>query len=158
MSIGPSGTNFSEILIKVQNFSFTKMHLKVSSAKWRPFSAAGRSHKISAKFSFVTCDISAPAPPSCGNTTLARHGIIQSPGFPYIYPLNLDCEYTIMPPDTTHVILHFDRLFNLGGGGGNGGGFYYVGAPYGGGYQYWYTAPDCRDYDAYIKVRIASFL
>ena len=31
------GTNFSEILIKIQNFSFTKMHLKISSAKWRPF-------------------------------------------------------------------------------------------------------------------------
>ena len=26
--IGPFGTNFSEILIKIQNFSFTKMHLK----------------------------------------------------------------------------------------------------------------------------------
>ena len=28
----PLGTNFSEILIKIQNFSFTKMHLKISSA------------------------------------------------------------------------------------------------------------------------------
>ena len=37
LSIGPLGTNFSEILIKIQNFSFTKMHLKLSSAKWRPF-------------------------------------------------------------------------------------------------------------------------
>ena len=27
---------FSEILIKIQNFSFTKMHLKMLSAKWRP--------------------------------------------------------------------------------------------------------------------------
>ena len=26
-----------EILIKIQNFSFTKMYLKISSAKWRPF-------------------------------------------------------------------------------------------------------------------------
>ena len=31
------GTNFSEILIKILTFSFKKMHLKVSSAKWRPF-------------------------------------------------------------------------------------------------------------------------
>ena len=37
LAIGPLGTNFSEILIKIQNFSFTKMHLKISSAKWRPF-------------------------------------------------------------------------------------------------------------------------
>ena len=27
------GTNFSEILIKIQNFSFTKMHLNMSSTK-----------------------------------------------------------------------------------------------------------------------------
>ena len=35
--IGPCGTNFSEILIGIQTFSFKKMHLKMSSAKWRPF-------------------------------------------------------------------------------------------------------------------------
>ena len=34
---GPLGTNFSEILIKIQNFSFMKMQLKTSSAKWQPF-------------------------------------------------------------------------------------------------------------------------
>ena len=36
--IGPLGTNFSEILIGMQTFSFKKMHLKMSCAKWRPFS------------------------------------------------------------------------------------------------------------------------
>ena len=35
--IGPLETNFSEILIEILTFSFKKMHLKVSSAKWRPF-------------------------------------------------------------------------------------------------------------------------
>ena len=35
--IGPLGTNFSENLIETLTFSFTKMRLKVSSAKWRPF-------------------------------------------------------------------------------------------------------------------------
>ena len=35
--IGPLGTNFSEILIETVTFSFKKMFLKVSSAKWRPF-------------------------------------------------------------------------------------------------------------------------
>ena len=34
---GPLGTNFSEILIGIQIFSFKKMHLKMSSAKSRPF-------------------------------------------------------------------------------------------------------------------------
>ena len=34
--IGPLGTNFSEILIGIQIFSFKKIHLKMSSGKWRP--------------------------------------------------------------------------------------------------------------------------
>ena len=34
--IGPLGTNFSEISIEIQTFSFKKMHLKMSSGKWRP--------------------------------------------------------------------------------------------------------------------------
>ena len=35
--IGPLRTNFIENLIGIQTFSFKKMHLKMSSAKWRPF-------------------------------------------------------------------------------------------------------------------------
>ena len=35
--IGPLGTNFSEISIAIVTFSFKKMHLKMLSAKWRPF-------------------------------------------------------------------------------------------------------------------------
>ena len=35
--IRPVGTNFSEILIGIQTFSFKKMHLEMASAKWRPF-------------------------------------------------------------------------------------------------------------------------
>ena len=34
--IGPLGTNFSDILIEIYKFSFKKMHLKMSSGKWRP--------------------------------------------------------------------------------------------------------------------------
>ena len=33
----PLGTNFNEILIEIYTFSFRKMHLKMSSAKWHPF-------------------------------------------------------------------------------------------------------------------------
>ena len=36
--IEPLGTNFSEILIGIQTFSFKKMHMKMSSAKGRFFS------------------------------------------------------------------------------------------------------------------------
>ena len=35
--IGNLGTNFSKILIKTDTFSFNKIHLKLSSAKWQPF-------------------------------------------------------------------------------------------------------------------------
>ena len=35
--IGPLGTNFSEILIKIQTFSLKKIRLKLSSTKCRPF-------------------------------------------------------------------------------------------------------------------------
>ena len=35
--IRPLGTNFNEILIEIHTYSFKKMHLKMSSAKRRPF-------------------------------------------------------------------------------------------------------------------------
>ena len=38
--IWPLGTNVSEIAIEITTFSFKKMRLKVSSAKWRPFVSA----------------------------------------------------------------------------------------------------------------------
>ena len=45
--IGPLGTNFSEILKVIQTFSFKKMHLKMSSAKWGPFVSASMCYLIS---------------------------------------------------------------------------------------------------------------
>ena len=47
LSIGTLETNFSEIFIKIQNFSFTKMHLKISSAKWWPFCPGGDELRLS---------------------------------------------------------------------------------------------------------------
>ena len=41
LSIRPLGANFSENLIKMQNFSFMKIHPKTSSVKWRPFCPGG---------------------------------------------------------------------------------------------------------------------
>ena len=35
--IGTLGTNLSEVLVEIDAFSFRKMHLNISSAKWRPF-------------------------------------------------------------------------------------------------------------------------
>ena len=41
LSTRPLGTNFSEMPIKIRNFSVTKMYLKISPAKWRPFFPGG---------------------------------------------------------------------------------------------------------------------
>ena len=49
LSIVPLATNFSELLIETQIFSFTKMLLEISFAKWRPFCPGGdelNSHSI----------------------------------------------------------------------------------------------------------------
>ena len=63
--IWQSRTNFSEISIKILIFSFTKMRLKVSSAKWRPFclglnvltqSLPMRDHVIYVMFSSISWD------------------------------------------------------------------------------------------------------
>ena len=37
LSIGPLGTNLSEILIEMHTFLLIKIHLKMSSGKWEPF-------------------------------------------------------------------------------------------------------------------------
>ena len=50
LSIGPLGTNFSEIWIKIQNFSFVKMHLKISFVNWRPFCPGGVNWTLGNKF------------------------------------------------------------------------------------------------------------
>ena len=42
LSIGPLGTDFSEIWIEIQNFLFAVLHLKTSSANWQPFCQVGR--------------------------------------------------------------------------------------------------------------------
>ena len=48
LSVGPLGTNFSEILIEIRILSFKKMHLKMPSAKWRPFDLGLNVLKVSA--------------------------------------------------------------------------------------------------------------
>ena len=56
--IGPLGTNFCEISIGIQAFSFKKMHAKMSSVKWRSF-CLGLNVLINQlwylKFLFVLC-------------------------------------------------------------------------------------------------------
>ena len=37
LSSGPTGTNFGQIVIEILIFLFTKLHLKMPFANWRPF-------------------------------------------------------------------------------------------------------------------------
>ena len=55
--IVPLATNFSENSIEILAFSFTKMRLKVSSAKWRPFCLGLNmlTHLVQNKNASVTC-------------------------------------------------------------------------------------------------------
>ena len=50
LSIGPLGRNLSEISITIHIFSFKKMHLKMSSGKWRPFCLGFNVLKVSLAF------------------------------------------------------------------------------------------------------------
>ena len=62
LSIGPLGTNFSEISIGIQTFPFRKMHFIMSSAKWRPF-CLGLNVLITRVFVFAcTADSTKPSP------------------------------------------------------------------------------------------------
>ena len=53
MLIRPLGTNLSEILIKIQNFSFTKMYLKMPSAKMAAILSKGRWVKQGHFYKFI---------------------------------------------------------------------------------------------------------
>ena len=59
---GPLGTNFSEILIEILALSFKKMHMKVSSAKWRPFCLGlnGLNHKWLEMYGCIICGYCCP--------------------------------------------------------------------------------------------------
>ena len=58
LSTGPPRTLFSKILIKIQTYSFQKFHLKISSAKWRPFclglNVLNQTHRRGANFVRIT--------------------------------------------------------------------------------------------------------
>ena len=55
LSIGPLGTNFSEILIEIQNFSHRKMNLKMSSVKPPSFCQERRVKEIWDQLLFLVC-------------------------------------------------------------------------------------------------------
>ena len=70
MSIEPLETNSIEILIKIKHFSFTKMHMKISFAKWRPFFSGGEMSQNYSLAQVWRCQ--------CSMLTLWRNGKLAS--------------------------------------------------------------------------------
>ena len=68
--IGPLGTNFSENLIKIYTMSFRKMHLKISSGKWRPFCLGLKVLKCAKPFGRVRGELTLPLYHSCDDLIL----------------------------------------------------------------------------------------
>ena len=80
MLIGSLGTNFNEILIEILTFSFKKMRLKVSSAKWWRFCLGLNVLRIASQKIIETLFIlETPRKSSlrlCGEQTSRSHSII----------------------------------------------------------------------------------
>ena len=76
--IRPLGTNFSEILIGIQTFSFKKMYLKMSFAKWHPFCLALNVFTVlhSLFLSSTTSRKNSNCQSGCRNYTKHQHIII----------------------------------------------------------------------------------
>ena len=87
--IGPLGTNFSEISIKILTFSFTKIRLKVSSAKWRPFCLG--LNVLNTRAMTAACDGLSPTPGYYSNFwwSFSKHPLLGR-----IYPRNLNQNIT----------------------------------------------------------------
>ena len=79
LSIGPLGTNFSEILIGIQIFSFKKMRLKMASAKWRPFCIG--LNVLSTEFNYLR-NINVEEGYHCNHTSTSLHNrsLVNLPG------------------------------------------------------------------------------
>ena len=111
--IGPLGTNFNEILIAIQTFSFKKMHLKMLFGKWRPFCPGLNVWMLSSVFR--------PSDSHLGHMTwniflqyfieAAREAYWTSGPYMYITP-----AYTSQPSDPVSNIYIWWHLFTTVGG------------------------------------------
>ena len=86
--IGPLGTNFSEILIKIHKFPFKKMHLKTSSAKCWSFCLGLNVLRMAHPWSSSSNDCQSNMP----YWTRARLRHVTPLGWPRsIYKSNIEC-------------------------------------------------------------------
>ena len=123
LSIVPIRTNFSEILVKMQNFSFTKIHLKISSVERQPFCPGGE--ELSWYLGSLQLKILLPT----GNFLLTRAiGLLEQSSPGYIYAVLLFCRCCdgvawsslmislVVCLSLRLVYVRVPYLFNMGGG------------------------------------------
>ena len=99
LSIGPLGTNFSDILIKIDTFSFTKMHLKIMSGKWRPFCLSLNVLRIMSNKSYKSTILITKA-----NKAKRKHEQFNRRWYGHKLQLNLTDPAIILPHVTEHGI------------------------------------------------------
>ena len=95
---GPLGTNFSEILVAINTFSFRKMHFKMSSQKWRSFCLSLNvlcKHVLPVTTQQITC--------CCSHKSITdKHGIPQ-----YLVSGNLFVAFISIPLKVLPLILRW---------------------------------------------------
>ena len=72
------------------------------------------------KCSFQSIDVSSTPPPTpasqCGGTLTAASGSFQTPNWPQTYPVNINCTWTIILPDSSQrVEINFESPFGIAG-------------------------------------------
>ena len=113
--IGSLGTNFSEIKIKIRNFSFMKRHLKMSHAKWRPL-CSGRD-KLSPLWwqGSNTSEISTLSLPHMKHVPGRQHKIynISHKIYTWFCCVLFSCGYIVSPFGFIWSICGYDFIVNL---------------------------------------------
>ena len=102
--IGPFGTNFSEILSKIYTFSFKKVHVKMSSEKWRP-SCLGLNVLKDQSLYAGQCD----PPSSCGqilHLLLVSHNSHVDWSAHHSFPQTIQCQPWHVPVSGRHCTKH----------------------------------------------------
>ena len=112
--IGTLGTNFSEILIEIHTFSFRKMHLKMSSGRWRPFclclnmlnELVEKRHKPSVLCLFCTCPFKCRVCPK--NCAHDFDGLVQERRNSSVLAMELRLSCTNPSICPLHILLWLD--------------------------------------------------
>ena len=80
------------------------------------FHAGPRHNSARRGFKCLFQSIDLSSIPQCGGTFTATSGSFQTPNWPQTYPVNIDCTWTIILPDSSkRVEIYFDLPFGIAG-------------------------------------------